>query len=472
MESRVNWILLTNVMLVSFLIGSSHRIFAVSLPTIASHLASDMVGISWALISFQISTISLSLVFGRIGDLYGRGKVYGFGISTFTAGSLLCGLSQDVGQLILFRLLQGIGAAMAQAQGRVLAMEAVPERHVGRAQGLMTTAYHTGFLLGPSIGGLIIDYIHWRGVFFFLVPLGAAGLLLILIQKGRGGVAALQSKSALQSVDYLGAALLVAATAALVAVLDRRLIEMVTAGFRSLATGGLLFLFLAFLLREATASSPILNLSLFKIRMFSFSTLALLIVTVTQSLTVYLLPFYFQEVLRVSPSFMGVLFMATPIFSVALSPVGGSIADKIGPRLPATAGVLFFGAASLIGAFLRTDSSWWQPTLMLALGGPGTAFFFPPNHMAMISSVPREHRGVATGSLYMMFGLGSILGISLANYVMTAAFRLYSGLPGATPSAAHPAAFVAAINATFLTTAAISLVALVVSILRGKGGAS
>ena len=137
-------------MLVSFLIGISHRIFAISLPTIARSLETDIVGISWALISFQLSTISLSLVFGRIGDLHGRQSVFGVGLLIFTLGSFLCGLAQDILQLVSFRLLQGIGAAMAQAQGRVLAMEAAPENWAGKTQGLMTTAHHAGFLFGPS----------------------------------------------------------------------------------------------------------------------------------------------------------------------------------------------------------------------------------------------------------------------------------------------------------------------------------
>lgn len=136
----------------------------------------------------------------------------------------------------------------------------------------------------------------------------------------------------------------------------------------------------------------------------------------------------------------------------------------MGPRLPATAGVVCFGAAAL----LRTDSQWLLPTLMLALGGLGTAFFYPPNHTAMISSVPQEHRGVASGALYMMFGLGNILGITLGSFLMTSSFRFHSGFSAAAPTTANPTAFVAALNTTFLAGVAFSLIAAVCSLLRGK----
>ena len=165
MTSRANALLLATALLVTFTTGTASRIFAISLPTVAAGLETDMVGISWALISFQLATAALSLVFGRVGDVYGRQTVYIWGIVLFTASSLLCGLSGNILQLIVYRVLQGVGAAMMQAQGRALAMDASTEESRGRVQGFMTTAHHGGFLLGPGLGGFIIQYIHWRGVF-------------------------------------------------------------------------------------------------------------------------------------------------------------------------------------------------------------------------------------------------------------------------------------------------------------------
>ncbi|MFQ5538961.1 MAG: MFS transporter [Candidatus Binatia bacterium] len=471
MESHTSRILLANLMLGSFLTGTASRIFAISLPTVAENLQTDIAGISWALISFQLSTISLSLVFGRMGDLYGRQTVFGMGLLVFTASSFLCGLSQDILQLVFFRLLQGVGAAMIQAQGRALAMEAVPQDSVGKAQGFLTTAHHSGFLLGPSLGGLIIDYVHWRGIFFSLVPIGTAGALLFWVNQKGSSVRVAPAKTATRSsVDYLGAALLVATALALIAILDRRVMEVVPAGWRTVLILAFFGFLIVFFIREATASSPILILPLFRIRMFTFSTACLLLVSINFALTAFLLPFYLQEILHLSPSFMGILFMSAPIFTIALSPVGGYIFDTVGSRLPATTGTVVFGVASFLGIMLRTDSHWFLPTLMIALGGLASALFYPSNHSAMIGSVPAEHRGIAAGTIYMMFGLGNTFGITLGSFLMTAAFRFHTGLSTATPTTENPAAFVASLNTTFLLVVGIAVLGMVLSLMRGKEG--
>ena len=468
MTSRATALLLGTILLVSFTTGTASRIFAISLPSIAAGLHTDMVGISWALISFQLATASLSLIFGRVGDVYGRQSVYIWGIVLFTASSLLCGLSGSIAQLILYRVLQGVGASMIQAQGRALAMDASTEESKGRAQGLMTMAHHSGFLLGPGLGGFIIQYIHWRAIFFFLVPLGAAATALGLGYRRREERAPSRPETGRPAIDYLGAALLVATTLALMGILDRQAMESLTPTGRAGAVTAFVALAAGFLLRESRAPSPILSLSLFRIRMFAFSTLTLLLVSIVMALTVYLLPFYLQDVLGLSPSFMGILFLSAPVFAATLSPVGGAISDKVGPRIPATAGAALFAAASFLGVWFEPDSHWLLPTLVLALGGLGTALFFPPNHTALISSVPFEHRGVATGTLYTMFGLGNVFGVTVGNFLMTMAFRIHSGNPNALPTAADQGHFVLALQDTFLVTTGIAVVAVTCSVLRGS----
>jgi MFS family permease len=280
MDSRTNWLLLINAALGNFLAGSASRIFSVSLPTVASSLDTTIVGISWAVIAYQISQISLSLIFGRIGDIYGRHTLFGLGLAVSSIGALLCGLSQNVTQLIAFRLFQGVGASMTQSQGRALAMEALPKESSGRAQGFMTTAFHSGVLIGPSVGGLIIDYIHWRAVFFFLIPIGLAGMVLTLINRWKGNIPErpFAGKSN-GSIDYIGALLLIAATVALIACVDHRIMESLPPAMRIVLAACFVFLFCAFLYREWTTPSPILDLSLFRIRMFTLSSLALLLYT-------------------------------------------------------------------------------------------------------------------------------------------------------------------------------------------------
>jgi EmrB/QacA subfamily drug resistance transporter len=469
MDPRTNWLLLANAALGNFLAGTASRIFSVSLPTVAASLETTIVGIAWAVIAYQISQISLSLIFGRIGDIYGRHTLFGLGLVVSSIGALLCGLSQNVTQLILFRMFQGVGASMTQSQGRALAMEALPKESSGRAQGFMTTAFHSGVLLGPSVGGLIIDYIHWRAVFFFLIPIGLAGIALTVINFWKGNTPQRTRPAETKgAIDYLGALLLIGATVALVSCIDHRIMESLAPVMRGALVLAFFVCFLGFLYREYTTPSPILDLSLFRIRMFTLSALALLLVGVSQVMIGFVLPFYLQDVLHLAPSFIGLLFVSAPIFTVTLSPLVGWAVDKMGPRLPATAGIAFLCAAGFFGSFLRPDSHWAAAVGVLALWGLATALFFTANHTAMIGSVPVQHRGVATGAIYVVFGLGSTFGVSLGTLLLTAAFRYYSGDAAATPTPSNPAVFVQAMNFSFVTGGFMALAAMFCSAMRGK----
>lgn len=221
MDQRINWLLLVNAMLGTFLSGAASRIFNISLPTVAQSLGTDLAGVSWAYLGYQLSNVGLSLVFGRVGDLYGREKIFGIGFAVFALSSLLCGLSQSIVDLIIFRMLQGAGGAMIQSISRALASEAMPEELSGRAQSAMTTAFHTGFLLGPTLGGVIIDTLNWRWTFFILFPVGAAGSALSLVNVKRRKEPARKNP-----VDYFGAFLLFAMATLLVLFLDRRVTEI------------------------------------------------------------------------------------------------------------------------------------------------------------------------------------------------------------------------------------------------------
>jgi MFS family permease len=211
-DSRINYLLLATALLGTFFSGTATRIVAISMPTVAQSLGTDLLGVSWALLSYQLSNIGLSVIFGRISDLWGREKMFALGFLVFAVSSLLCGLSQTVLQLIGSRFVQGVGGAMLQSSSRALASESVTEDLAGRAQGYMTTAHHVGFILGPSIGGVMIDYFSWRWSFFLLAPVGFGGTLLALANLSRHRLR--QPHSA--PVDYLGAALLFAITTTVV----------------------------------------------------------------------------------------------------------------------------------------------------------------------------------------------------------------------------------------------------------------
>ncbi len=464
MAKHTDRLLLANAMMGQFISGVATRIFIVSLPTIAAALDADILAVSWALIAYQLAGISLSVVFGRLGDIHGRYAIYGTGFVVMTVSSILCGVAPGVGWLIVFRLVQGVGAAMIASATRVLAMEAMPEGAEGRANGFMTMSYHGGLLLGPPLGGLVIDLLSWRWIFFLLAPIGAAGIVLTIL-RARGRRPSVSERP--PAVDYVGAALLVVLTVMLTLVVDRRSAVALGAG----SGGVMLAIFVVglggFLVHERRTVNPVVNLALFRIRMFAFSVLSLLVFATTSSVLTFLLPFYIQDVLHHSPSFMGLLFLSAPILTISLAVLAGHLTDRVGPRIPATIGLAMIMAAFAIGISLKVDSHWILPALLLACTGVGQGFFNTPNQTAIIGSVPRAYRGFATGLVQMMFGLGSLIGISLGGALLTQMFRYYSGIPDATPSPEAPGAFVAAMSATYAVCFGLMTVALAASLMRG-----
>jgi len=464
MAKHIDVLLLVNAMMGQLISGVATRIFIVSLPTIAAALNADILSVSWALISYQLAGICLSVVFGRLGDIHGRYPIYGAGFVIMTITSFLCGVAPSVGWLIVFRLVQGIGAAMIASAARVLAMEAMPEGAEGRANGFMTMSFHGGLLLGPPLGGLVIDLLNWRWIFFLLVPFGVAGIVLTAMRARRRRVAPSGRPPA---VDYVGATLLVVLTMALTLVVDRRSAEAIGVG----QTGVMIVVFAltlaGFLVHERRAVNPVVNLALFRIRMFVFSVLSLLVFAITSSVLTFLLPFYLQDVLHHSPSFIGLLFLSAPVLTISLAALAGLLTDRIGPMIPASIGLSVIMVGFAIGVVLKVDSHWSLPALLLACTGIGQGFFNTPNQTAIIGSVPREYRGFATGLVQMIFGVGSLLGISLGGALLTAMFRHYSGIPDATPSAAAPGPFVAAMSTTYAVCLAVMTVALIASLMRG-----
>jgi MFS family permease len=290
--------------------------------------------------------------------------------------------------------------------------------------------------------------------------------IVLTASRAKGGRA--RAGRAASAIDYGGAGLLIVLTIVLTLLLDRRTAEMLGAAQKGL----LVLVFVAtcgwFVVHERRAIAPVMNFALFRIRMFTFSVLSLLIIATTTSVLGFLMPFYLQDVLHLSPSFMGLIFLAAPVFTIALASASGRLTDRIGPRLPASIGVVLTMAAFLVGAFLRTDSSWTLAAVLLGLTGVGSGLFNTPNQTAIIASVPREYRGFSAGMVQTVFGVSSLLGISLGGALLTVMFRHYSGIPGARPGPEHPAAFVASTNAIYIACFALVGLALAASLMRGR----
>ncbi|HSQ11931.1 MAG TPA: MFS transporter [Candidatus Deferrimicrobium sp.] len=458
-SETIRRLVLINSILGVTIAGASARVFMISVPTLATALDTDMLGISWALIVYQMAGIGLGVICGRLGDIHGHHKTYGIGMWVMALASLLCGFSQNIWQLILFRFLQGIGGAIIQSSGRTLAFKAMPAGSEGKAQGLMAMSHQLGFFIGPPIGGLIIDLVHWRGVFFLLFVPSLAGAALCMMT----GRAAAAEPMRRQAIDYRGALLLFALTVLATLLLDQKVAQAVGTG-SELLLGSVFFAALwLFLVHEKRAPSPLVDLSIFSVKVFGYGSVGLLFCNINQGLSTFITPFYLQQVLNLSPTFMGAIFLVPSLLSMVLSPVSGALTDRIGSRLLLIVGVLVLMASFIIGAYLRSDSHWLLPTILLALTGIGSAFFNTASQAAMIRALPKENWGTAIGIINGVFGLGHMLGISLSGIFLTLAFRYYTGDAGATPDPANSSLFVAAMNLTYVFALALAVIPLFTS---------
>jgi MFS family permease len=261
--------------------------------------------------------------------------------------------------------------------------------------------------------------------------------------------------------------LLLATTSSLVVIFDRRMLQMIGGNTQL----NLVALFLcslgALLFHESKTKSPFIDLSLFRNRRFSFSVLSLLVIAMCYALTGFLVPFYLQGILGLSASAAGFLFMTPSILTIALAPLSGYFADRLGPRIPATIGAGFMVASLGVGAFLRTDSHWSAAALLVVLVAITNGLFNPANSLAMIGMIPQQHRGFASAMNYVTFGIGNVLGVAAGSFSMALAFEYHTGLAGVSPSTDHPAGFVAAFNTTFLAAAVLSAGAVATSLARG-----
>jgi MFS family permease len=464
LNERVRRLTLINSVIGVSIAGISTRVFMISVPTLATALGTDMLGISWALIVYQMAGIGLGVICGRLGDIYGHHKMYGFGMGIMALGSLLCGFSQDVVQLILFRFVQGVGGAMIQSSGRTLAFRAMPQGSEGKAQGLMAMSHQFGFFVGPPIGGLIIDWIHWRGIFFFLFVPSLVGMALCFMT-GRS-VASPPTRH--QTIDYRGALLFFALSILATLLLDQKIAEILGGASQTLLVLAFVGAVWGFISQERKTPSPMIDLSFFSVPAYGYGSVGLLLCCITQGLVMFIAPFYLQEVLKLSPTFIGIIFLVPSLLSMVLSPVSGVLTDRIGARFLLILGTLILMAAFLIGANLGADTHWIWPALLLALTGVGSAFFNTPSQAVMIGSLPKEHWGTAIGIINGIFGLGHMLGISLSGIFLTLAFRYYSGIPGTTPNPGDTQVFVASMNVTYLFALAISIIPLLTSLKMRK----
>jgi EmrB/QacA subfamily drug resistance transporter len=413
-SQRQAHLILINVCVGQFIVGLDQRALLVALPTLTHSFNTSLSTIQWVLLIYDLILIGLVITVGRLGDLFGRRRIYAGGFLFFVVSSALCGAAQTAGQIILFRGLQAMGGAMIAANGRAVASVALPANQRGKALGFASMAFHIGFLTGPTLGGFLIDTLGWRSIFYLNLPVGIWGAYLAwkLLAESKENVEGI-------SVDFPGAILLMLTYSLLLYSMN----QLPHVGWRDptvLQTMALSVLaFALFVFVELRARMPILTFSLFRSRLFTASILSLFFITSTQAAISFLMPFYLQNIRGFSPSQMGWLLIANSVVIVMFAPVAGWMSDRLGSRLLCTVGSGLIVIAQFFIAFLGLDSSIPQIIFPLALSGLGWAIFNSPNQSAILGSVPREKLGTASGMNTTAARTGGAMGVALCATIFT-----------------------------------------------------
>ncbi len=439
--------------LVSFLTPFMGSSVIVALPAISYDFAADAITLSWVATSFILAAAMFMLPFGRIADIYGRRRVFLYGIVVYTLASLLCALSPSILALIGFRVIQGIGSSMVAGTVVAILISVVPLAVRGRALGINVAAVYTGLSLGPFAGGILTEAAGWRSLFVVNVLLGALVIPFVFSRfKGDWAEASGESFDLAGSVIY-GITLL-AAMYGFSRLPDPSGAVLVAGGLVGLA---------AFVWWELRVEHPVFDVALFRHNsVFAFSNLAALINYSATTAVGFLLSLYLQYEKGLSPRDAGLVLMAQPVVMATLSPLAGRLSDRIEPRVVASIGMAITTAGLGLLVLLAEDTGLAFIIGGLVVLGLGFAFFSSPNTNAVMSSVERRCYGVASSILGTMRLVGQMLSLGLVVMLLA----VYLGPVQITPEV-YPR-FMAAVKLAFGVFTVLCTGGVLASLARGK----
>jgi EmrB/QacA subfamily drug resistance transporter len=464
-HENYRWWALSCTSLGMLLVATNSGTLIIALPDLERSLGTSLLQLVWVILAYMIASTVLVLTAGRLSDMFGRKRAYVAGFLVFALASLGAGFSADGTQLILWRVLQGVGGAFLFANAAALVTDAFPKEQLGLAMGTNTMVAAVGLVLGPVLGGALVA-ISWHWVFWFNVPLGLAGAIwggLILRELSR--------RDSAGRFDVLGTVTFVFGLTGLVYGLSRGGIS----GWEdSLVIGSLTvaaILLPLFVVIEARVKAPMLDLAIFRNRLFAAASGAAFINGLSRFALLFVFVFYYQGAQGDDPITAGIKLAPMAIGMLIASPLAGVWADRHGSRALAAWGMLVSAAALAAMTTLQAHSSYWQGMLWLFAVGVGSGMFNSPNTAAMMGTVPTDRRGIAAGARMMLQNTGAVISIAFVLAIITAAipkpilFAIFSGLASGL-SEAQLAPFIHNMHTALWVLAATSVIGAGVSWLR------
>ncbi len=441
-QSIAKWWVMVGVSLGVLMYTIDSSIVNIALPTLIGDLRTDFATVQWVGLSYVLVVTSLVLGAARLGDICGKKPLYLGGLILFTASSLLCAWAPSIEILIGARALQGLGAVTISALGAAIIIEVFPTTERGRALGIIGAVVSLGIALGPSLGGVIIGIAGWRAIFWVNLPIGIVASLVV-----NKYIPHTVTDPQERRFDFWGA---VAISLVLVC-FSLGMTEGQRQGFTHSLPLGLLSIsaigLAGFIFLERRLAQPMLDLSLFRSQIFSLSLLTGWLVFMALGGSLFLIPFFLQLVLHYSIEKIGLLMAAIPVIGGLVSPLAGNLTDRFGTRSIMLIGLILMTigcvAVSTLDAQMR-DADYLLRVVPLGLGW---GIFQSPNNSAILSAVPPQRLGIASGLLSLTRTLGQSTGLPLFAAIFTTSALASTKLQDVT--LAPPGAIVAGFQRTF-----------------------
>ncbi|MEU1078342.1 MULTISPECIES: MFS transporter [unclassified Streptomyces] len=431
-ERRTVLVAIGALLLGMLLAALDQTIVSTALPTIVSELG-GMEHLSWVVTAYMLASTAATPLWGKLGDQYGRKKLFQAAIVIFLVGSALCGIAQDMGQLIAFRALQGLGGGGLMVLSMAIVGDLVPPRERGRYQGLFGAVFGATSVLGPLLGGLFTQHLSWRWVFYVNLPVGVVALLVI------AAVLHIPVHRTRHTIDYLGTFLIasVATCLVLVASLGGTTWAWSSAQIIGLAVLGAVLLG-AFVAVERRAAEPVLPLKLFRIRTFTLVAVISFVIGFAMFGAMTYLPTFLQVVQGVTPTMSGV-HMLPMVFGLLLtSTVSGQIVSRTGRwKVFPIAGTAIVTVGLLLLHRLTEASSTWEMSLYFFVFGAGLGLVMQVLVLVVQNAVAYADLGVATSGATFFRSIGASFGVAIFGTVFTNRLngKLADALAGREPPA-------------------------------------
>ncbi|HEX8161488.1 MAG TPA: MFS transporter [Pyrinomonadaceae bacterium] len=432
------WLILLPIGVGTFMSALDGSVVNTVLPLLRNELRTSVAGVEWVMTVYLLVVSALLLGVGRAGDLYGHKRIYVAGFLLFVLGSALCGLASSVEVLVGMRGVQAVGASMLYANSPAILTKSFPAAQRGRVLGAQVTFTYLGLMTGPSLGGWLAGALGWRSIFYINVPLGvlAVALALRVIEDDR-------PEGDVEPFDFAGAGLFTSGLVALLVALNRghawgwgsaRTVVLLATASALLA----LFFFV-----ERGRENPMLDLTLFRSRVLTASTVTALLNYICLYSVLFVVPFLLIQARGLDTQKAGLLMTAQPIVVALVTPFSGTLSDRIGSRTLAALGMLVLAAGLVLLGVAAGSASLAPIAGALGVVGLGIGLFVSPNNSALMGAAPRQRQGIAAGILATSRNVGMVLGVGLAGAVFTTVIA-HSGAAEAVVRGAQASLFVAA----------------------------